>query len=119
MGCHWQENGITMDSRGDLYYCAVESDKIGGLRENKGTDIFFADKNIEYRKKIVAEDCDNCIHDYDGKQFSLTVQCSKGTYIRNLVEDIGDALGTGAHLVRLHRVYTSGFEEMPWLRRKT
>lgn len=69
MGCHWQENGLTMDSRGDLYYCAVKSDKIGGLREANGTDIFFSDKNIEHRKHIVENDCDNCIHDYDGKPY--------------------------------------------------
>lgn len=69
MGCHWQENGMTMDSRGDLYYCAVKSDRIGGLREAKGTDIFFSDKSIEHRKQIVANDCDSCIHDYDGKPY--------------------------------------------------
>lgn len=51
------------------------------------------------------------LNDFDGKQFSLTVSCSKGTYIRNLVEDIGDDLGVGAHVTRLHRVYTSGFEQ--------
>lgn len=50
---------------------------------------------------------------YDGRQFTLKVVCSKGTYIRNLVEDIGDVLGVGAHVSRLHRVYTSGFENMP------
>lgn len=50
---------------------------------------------------------------YDGRLFSLKVVCSKGTYIRNLVEDIGDALGVGAHVTRLHRVYTAGFEHMP------
>ncbi|KTC91724.1 tRNA pseudouridine(55) synthase TruB [Fluoribacter dumoffii] len=50
---------------------------------------------------------------FDGIQFSLTVRCSKGTYIRNLVEDIGDALGVGAHVTRLHRVYTAGLENMP------
>ncbi len=67
LGCHWQENGATMDSRGDLYYCAVASDKIGSLREEKGEDIFFADKNIEHRKNIIKNDCDGCIHDYHGK----------------------------------------------------
>ena len=36
-------------------------------------------------------------------QFSLTVNCSKETYIRNLVEDIGDALSVGAHVTQLHR----------------
>lgn len=50
---------------------------------------------------------------YDGKQFSIKVVCSKGTYIRNLVEDIGEILGVGAHVTRLHRVYTSGFETIP------
>ncbi|CAM2898720.1 tRNA pseudouridine synthase B [Legionella steigerwaltii] len=50
---------------------------------------------------------------FDGIQFSLTVTCSKGTYIRNLVEDIGDVLGVGAHVTRLHRVYTSGLDTMP------
>lgn len=50
---------------------------------------------------------------FDGIQFSLTVACSKGTYIRNLVEDIGDALAVGAHVTKLHRVYTAGFEQMP------
>jgi len=47
---------------------------------------------------------------FDGQYFSLTVVCSKGTYIRNLVEDIGDSLNVGAHVTRLHRLYTSGFD---------
>lgn len=50
---------------------------------------------------------------FDGKNFSLTVSCSKGTYIRNLVEDIGDELGVGAHVTQLHRVFTSGFADYP------
>jgi len=33
----------------------------------------------------------------------IEVQCSKGTYIRSLAEDIGRALGCGAHLVALRR----------------
>ncbi|MCX7116818.1 MAG: tRNA pseudouridine(55) synthase TruB [Legionellales bacterium] len=48
---------------------------------------------------------------WDGQSLSLTVTCSKGTYIRNLMEDIGDALGVGAHVTRLHRCYTAGFSE--------
>lgn len=47
---------------------------------------------------------------FDGKTFQLIVRCSKGTYIRNLVEDIGDKLGVGAHVTQLHRCYTAGFE---------
>lgn len=50
---------------------------------------------------------------FDGKHFSITVTCSKGTYIRNLLEDIGDDLQVGAHLTRLHRLYTAGFQNSP------
>ncbi|MGO4302494.1 tRNA pseudouridine(55) synthase TruB [Cupriavidus sp. RAF12] len=35
--------------------------------------------------------------------FTMRVTCSKGTYIRTLAEDIGEALGCGAHLVALRR----------------
>ncbi|HEY2929872.1 tRNA pseudouridine(55) synthase TruB, partial [Piscinibacter sp.] len=36
-------------------------------------------------------------------EWTLDVHCSKGTYIRTLAEDIGEALGCGAHLVALRR----------------
>ena len=38
-----------------------------------------------------------------GEQLTLDVRCSKGTYIRTLAEDIGAALGCGAHLAALRR----------------
>lgn len=39
----------------------------------------------------------------------LRVRCSKGTYIRTLAEDIGAALGTGAHLAGLRRTGAGRF----------
>lgn len=39
------------------------------------------------------------------------VRCSKGTYIRSLADDLGEALGVGAHLSRLHRVQVGDFIE--------
>jgi tRNA pseudouridine55 synthase len=39
----------------------------------------------------------------------LDVTCSKGTYVRVLAEDIGRALGCGAHLAGLRRTATGGF----------
>ena len=39
----------------------------------------------------------------------LRVRCSKGTYIRALAEDIGTALGTGAHLAALRRTASGRF----------
>src|SRR6185369_14708250 len=34
----------------------------------------------------------------EGDAWTLDVACSKGTYVRTLAEDIGEALGCGAHL---------------------
>lgn len=45
-----------------------------------------------------------------GDELSINVHCSKGTYIRTLVEDIGDALGVGGHVKALRRVSVSPFE---------
>ncbi len=36
-------------------------------------------------------------------ELDLSVRCSKGTYIRTLVEDIGQAVGCGAYVSKLHR----------------
>ena len=51
------------------------------------------------------------LHAFDGKMIDLTVTCSKGTYIRSLIESIGNALGVGGHVTKLHRCYTAGFEQ--------
>jgi tRNA pseudouridine55 synthase len=39
----------------------------------------------------------------------IIVSCSKGTYIRTLGEDIGEAIGCGAHLGSLRRLETGGY----------
>ncbi len=39
----------------------------------------------------------------EGDAFELEVHCSKGTYVRTLAEDIGEALGCGAHVIALRR----------------
>jgi len=39
----------------------------------------------------------------------IRVRCGKGTYIRRLAEDIGDACGCGAHLVALRRTMSGPF----------
>ena len=41
---------------------------------------------------------------------TLDISCSKGTYIRTIGEDIGEAMGCGAHLKTLHRVSTAGYD---------
>jgi tRNA pseudouridine55 synthase len=44
-----------------------------------------------------------------GDELALSVDCSKGTYIRVLAEDIGRELGCGAHIVALRRTRVAGF----------
>lgn len=46
---------------------------------------------------------------FDGQSFSLDVHCSKGTYIRTLVDDIGAALGCYAHVTVLRRTAAGPF----------
>ncbi|QLQ32895.1 MAG: tRNA pseudouridine(55) synthase TruB [Candidatus Thiothrix singaporensis] len=43
----------------------------------------------------------------------LAVACSKGTYIRTLVEDIGEALGCGAYVSMLRREMVEPFDGLP------
>ncbi len=45
-----------------------------------------------------------------GTRLVLRVKCSKGTYIRTLVEDIAKAAGTVAHTARLHRETVGDFQ---------
>ncbi|HEY5734572.1 MAG TPA: tRNA pseudouridine(55) synthase TruB [Gammaproteobacteria bacterium] len=47
----------------------------------------------------------------EADQMRLNIHCSKGTYVRTLVEDIGKALGVGAHVKELRRTAVGPFEE--------
>lgn len=44
-----------------------------------------------------------------GEDLGLDVSCSKGTYIRTLVEDLGQELGCGAHVTALRRLEAGPF----------
>ncbi len=46
---------------------------------------------------------------YEYPFMSIRVRCSKGVYIRSLCADIGDALGTGAHVTKLQRTRSGQF----------
>ena len=48
--------------------------------------------------------------EFQGSVMTIEVSCSKGTYIRTLAEDIGHALGCGAHLKGLERTQTGNFQ---------
>jgi tRNA pseudouridine55 synthase len=70
-------------------------------------------------KTVEREARDVVIHDLEllemqlqgeNPHLRLRVACSKGTYIRTLGEDIGEALGCGGHLMALRRVQTGPFK---------
>ena len=44
------------------------------------------------------------------QQARLYIECSKGTYIRSIANDLGEALGVGGHLVKLIRVKAGEFK---------
>ena len=52
--------------------------------------------------------------DYQAPFLTLEVHCSKGTYIRTLVDDLGEVLGCGAHVTMLRRLAVADYpiEEM-------
>ena len=52
---------------------------------------------------------DIVLEHFTGDEMNISVRCSKGTYIRTLAEDIGNALGCGAHLRGLHRTAIGEF----------
>ncbi|KEZ14867.1 tRNA pseudouridine(55) synthase TruB [Glaesserella parasuis] len=47
--------------------------------------------------------------EYQAPYLTLEVHCSKGTYIRTLVDDLGEALGCGAHVTMLRRLAVADY----------
>ncbi|EGQ8157235.1 tRNA pseudouridine(55) synthase TruB [Vibrio parahaemolyticus] len=43
------------------------------------------------------------LHRFEGDEVEMEVHCSKGTYIRTIVDDLGEMLGCGAHVTMLRR----------------
>ena len=55
-----------------------------------------------YKNEIVS-------FDYENQILKIEVECSKGTYIRSIVHDLGQMLGCGAVMFELVRTKSSGF----------
>ena len=49
--------------------------------------------------------------DFEKQEATMVVDCSKGTYIRTLCDDIGQELGCGATVLELRRTSSNGFDE--------
>ncbi|WLQ12051.1 tRNA pseudouridine(55) synthase TruB [Hahella aquimaris] len=79
--------------------------------KHKGTPLYkLARQGIEVEREardIVIHELE--LLEYTPPYLRLRVLCSKGTYIRNLVEDIGQVIGCGAHVAELRRTRCGPF----------
>lgn len=69
------------------------------------------DKEVEIKpREIEIYSIDNIKTDLESKEVAFDVVCSKGTYIRSLVNDIGKKIGCGATMTELRRTQTGNFK---------
>lgn len=80
--------------------------------KHQGTPLYeLARKGVEIERTprevtIFSISCD----DFENDVFSFNVHCSKGTYVRTLVEDLGEVLGCGAHVAELRRTSVTPYQ---------
>lgn len=46
---------------------------------------------------------------WEGNELELEIHCSKGTYIRTIIDDLGEQLGCGAHVIFLRRLEVADY----------
>ena len=80
---------------------AFSACKVDGHR---AYDLARKGKEVELKPKVlVIDEIELLGFDPEAMQATIRVVCSKGTYIRALARDIGEALESGAHLIALRR----------------
>lgn len=80
--------------------------KIDGTR---AYDLARAGEEVTLRKALIAI-YEMELTEWDPPRMRIRVRCSKGTYIRSLAREIGEALESGAHLTSLRRTRSGGFQ---------
>jgi len=84
---------------------AYSAIKIGGRRAyqmaRRGDDVKIPARTVHIERLKLLE--------YDWPHLSLEIECGKGTYIRSLARQIGQALGTGGHLTELRRTAVGAY----------
>jgi len=63
-GCAWKNRGVTLTSRGELAFCAVQSPILGSLLEKPADELYWS--NAKVLQSIRQDHCASCLHDYDG-----------------------------------------------------
>ena len=71
-----------------------------------------ARQGIEVERKARSVTVYSCaISEFAGDELTLDMHCSKGTYVRTIVHDLGESLGCGAHVKALRRTMAGPFGE--------
>jgi tRNA pseudouridine55 synthase len=70
-------------------------------RARRGEDIEIDAREVEVHRLELIE--------RRGDRLRLHVECGSGTYVRSLVRDLGEALGCGAHVTALRRLWVEPF----------
>lgn len=70
-------------------------------RARRGEEVSLAPREVNIRRFALTS--------WDPPDLHLSVECSKGTYVRSLVADVGQQLGCGATLTSLRRVRSGPF----------
>ncbi len=101
-------------TRGDIESCAArltgellqQPPLYSALKVNgrRASDRARSGEKVDLRPRTIR------VHDFEildtvleEGRFTFRVRCTKGTYVRSLARDLGEMLGTGAHLARLRR----------------
>lgn len=85
---------------------AYSACKVNGAR---AYELMRKGRNVELKPKTLRiDEIELTDFNPESMQMSIRVVCSKGTYIRALARDIGEALGSGAYLTQLRRTRVGG-----------
>lgn len=79
------------------------------IQGKRAFDYARSDEELEMKERLVHIE-DFQIDTTNFPKVDFMVRCSKGTYIRSLVNDFGAALNNGAHLTALRRTNIGGFD---------
>lgn len=86
---------------------AYSAIKQGGValykRVRRGEDVVVPSREVEIHQLELER--------RDREVLDLHVDCGSGTYVRSLVRDLGEALGCGAHLIALRRLWVDPFRD--------
>lgn len=101
--------------------CKINGQRAYELKRN-GEEVELKPKKIHIERIDILEFCP------ESMTLRLRIECGKGTYIRALARDLGEALGSGAHLTALRRTRVGAYradEAIPlgefgeWLKQQT